>query len=119
MKFNFGNQTETTSDESRVINDLVENLERNGLTEDSDGPWGAPVVLAAKPKQELMHWSEYIWRLCVSFRKLNVVTRPFTYPIIRCDDAEREISEARFFTTINLDSGYWQAEYEEKSKWLC
>ena len=102
--------------ESRVITDLVEKLEKNGIIEDDDGPWGAPIVLAAKPNQEHLHWSQYTWRLCVSYRKLNAVTRPFTFPIIRCDDAVREIGNSRHFITMDLDSGYWQVECEESSK---
>jgi len=58
--------------ESKVINDLVEKLEKNGIIEDDDGPWGAPIVLAAKPHQEHLHWSQYTWRLCVSYRKLKM-----------------------------------------------
>ena len=51
--------------ESRVINELVEKLEANDIIEDDDGPWGAPIVLAAKANQEHLHWSQYVWRLCV------------------------------------------------------
>ena len=38
--------------EARIINKLVNALERNGLIEDNEGPWGALVVLAAKANQE-------------------------------------------------------------------
>ena len=55
--------------ETRVIDDLVSKLEKNGLVEDDDGPWGAMIVLAAKPNQEHVHWSQYVWRLCVSYRQ--------------------------------------------------
>ncbi len=102
--------------ETRVINDLVEKLEANGIIEDDDGPWGAPIVLAAKANQEHLHWSQYTWRLCVSYRKINAITRPFTFPIIRCDDAVKEIGNATCFITMDLDSGYWQVPCEEKSK---
>jgi len=102
--------------ETRVINDLLEKLEKNGLIEDDDGPWGAPIVLAAKPNQEHVHWSQYVWRLCVSYRKINAVTRPFTVPIIRCDDAVKEIGNAKFYITMDLDSGYWQICCEDSSK---
>ena len=102
--------------ETRVINDLVEKLEANGIVEDDDGPWGAPIVLAAKANQEHLPWSQYTWRLCVSYRKLNAVTRPFTFPIIRCDDAVKEIGDASCFITMDLDSGYWQVACEPSSK---
>lgn len=102
--------------ESRVINELIDKLEANGIIEDDDGPWGAPIVLAAKANQEHLHWSQYVWRLCVSYRKLNAIVRPFTFPIMRCDDAVREIGDSKYFITLDLDSGYWQVECEPNSK---
>lgn len=52
------------------------------------GPWGSAIVLAAKPHQEhIENIEDFIWRMCVSYRKLNSVTKPFQYPIPRCDDA--------------------------------
>ena len=102
--------------ESRVIDELVAKLEKNGLVEDDDGPWGALIVLAAKPNQEHVHWSQYVWRLCVSYRQLNAVTRPFTFPIVRCDDAVKAIGDAMFYITMDLDSGYWQIKVEASSK---
>ena len=105
--------------ESVVMNKLIDNLEHNGLVEDDDGPWGAMVVLAAKPNQGLKHYTEYQWRLCVSYRKLNQVTRPFKYPIPRCDDAVEDIDpEAKWFIAVDMDSEYWQlaAEPEARAK---
>ena len=102
--------------ESRVIDELVAKLEKNGLVEDDDGPWGALIVLAAKPNQAHVHWSQYVWRLCVSYRQLNAVTRPFTFPIVRCDDAVKAIGDAKYYITMDLDSGYWQIKVEDSSK---
>jgi len=53
--------------ESKVMETLVGKLEDNGLIEDNDGPWGAQVVLAAKPHQENVPWDQYQWRLCISY----------------------------------------------------
>ena len=63
--------------ESRIILKVVEGLKRDGIIKDNDGPWGALVMLAAKPNQEHKYWAEYIWRLCISYWKLNAITRPF------------------------------------------
>ena len=65
---------------------LVGRLDENGIVEEDDGPWGALVVLAAKPHQENVPWHKYYQRLCVSYQKLTQVTRQFTLPIPRCDD---------------------------------
>ena len=36
---------------------------------------------------EYSGYQKFIWRMCVSFRGLNKVTKIFEYPIPRCDDA--------------------------------
>ena len=46
------------------------------------------VVLAQKPHQEYINAIEnFIWRMCVSYRQLNAFTKPFQFPIPRCDDS--------------------------------
>ncbi len=95
---------------------LANELEANGVIEDDDGPWGSLVVLAGKPHQEHKHWSEYVWRLCVSYRPLNAITRPFIFPSRRCDDAARDIGSSRFYIVMDLLWGYWQVGLTEQSK---
>jgi hypothetical protein len=47
--------------ESCIIIQLVMTLFKNGLFETDDCPYGFPSVLAAKPHQEHVHWSDYVW----------------------------------------------------------
>jgi Reverse transcriptase (RNA-dependent DNA polymerase)/RNase H-like domain found in reverse transcriptase len=102
--------------EARVITQLARGLEENGLIEEARSPWGAQVVLAAKPNQDHVHWSEYVWRLTVSYRKLNAVTRPYIYPSRRCDDAARDIGRSKHFITMDFESGFWQVLLHETSR---
>ena len=96
---------------------LIQHLDDNGLTEVDDGPWGALIVLASKPGQEDVPWQDFVWRLCVFYRRMNQVTRPFMYPIPRCDDAVTEIPpSAKYFIAFDLDCGYWQVALEKKSR---
>ena len=74
--------------ESKVILTQVAQLLSNGWIEPCEGPWGSMVVLAQKPHQEnVTKIEDFVWRMCVSYRKLNAVTKPFQFPIPRCDDA--------------------------------
>ena len=103
--------------EAHIMIKLVTRLEDNGMVEDDDGPWGSQIVLAGKPGQENKSWDEYIWRLCVSYRRVNQKVRIFEFPIPRCDDAVDEIPPwAKFFLTMDLDAGYWQVKLEEESR---
>jgi hypothetical protein len=100
----------------RVIQELVETLQNKGLIEDDDRPWGSPIVLASKPNQGHIHWLRYVFRLCVSYRALNAITRPFLFPVRRCDDAIKQIGAARYVITMDLDAGYWQMRLQESSR---
>jgi len=74
--------------EKPIIMEQIKLLLANDWIEKCGGAWGSMIVLAAKPHQEHVDdISLFIWRMCVSYRGLNKVTRPFEYPIPRCDDA--------------------------------
>ena len=84
------------------VRDHVENLLHEGLIEPSNSPWAAPIVVVRKSDRSI--------RLCVDYRKLNTVTVKDAFPIPRVDDAIDHMSEAQYFSTLDLASGYWQVE---------
>ena len=55
-------------------------------------------------------------RFCVDYRKLNDVTQKNSYPLPRIDDCIAELGQAQWFSTLDLESGYWQIEMDEASK---
>ena len=55
-------------------------------------------------------------RFCVYYRRLNSVTRKDSYPIPRIDDDLDAISGAKYFSTLDLRSGYHQVEIEKTSR---
>ena len=52
----------------------------------------------------------------VDFRGLNEVTKDDRYPIPRMDDYLDCLGRARYYTTLDLKSVYWQVPMEESSK---
>lgn len=67
--------------EAQIITHLTGAMVTNAILEIDDGPYATLNVLAAKPNQERKHWTEYIWRLCVSYQPINVITQPFALTI--------------------------------------
>jgi len=74
--------------ESGIIMDHINSLLHNEWIRECSSAWGALIVLAPKLHQEhIKNIKDFIWRMCVSYCKLNVVTLAFEYPIPPCDDA--------------------------------
>ena len=52
-------------------------------------------------------------RLCVDYRALNEVTIKNKYPLPRIDDLFDQLKGAKYFSKIDLRSGYYQLKIKE------
>lgn len=55
-------------------------------------------------------------RFCVDYRRLNVLTVKDVYPLPRIEDVLHRLSGARFFTSLHLESGFWQVPMAEEHR---
>ena len=84
---------------------MVNEMEKRGIVRSSSSPWASPVVLVPKKDGSV--------RFCVDFRRLNSITQKDVYPLPRVDDILDTLGNARFFTTLDLASGYWQVPLDD------
>ncbi|XP_006854885.2 uncharacterized protein LOC18444659, partial [Amborella trichopoda] len=77
-----------------------------GYIRHSTSPWGAPVLFAKKADGTL--------RLCVDYRKLNQMTIKNKYPLPRIDELFDQLGGSKFFSKIDLRSGYHQLRIREE-----
>lgn len=96
-----------------VINKTVQELLDNNIIEHSNSPWNSPLLVVDKkpgPDGQKQH------RVVVDFRKLNSHTIGDAYPLPRIDDILDQLSHSKYFTTLDLASGYHQVLIEEQDK---
>ena len=55
-------------------------------------------------------------RFCCDFRYLNAVTIKDAYPIPRIDERLFKLGDAKFFTTLDLGSVFWQVPLRKKDR---
>jgi hypothetical protein len=75
-------------------------LQASGFIRPSKSPFGAP-ILFVKKKDGTM-------RMCVDYRALNGITVKNSYPLPRVDELFDRLQGARYFSKIDLRSGYHQ-----------
>ena len=86
-----------------------------GIIKESRSPYASPIVLARKKNGQL--------RMCVDYRTLNRRTIPDQYTVPRIDDALDCLSGSKWFSVLDLRSGYYQIpmteEDKEKTAFIC
>ena len=84
----------------------LQELMEKGFIRPSTSPWGAPVLFVKKHDGSL--------RLCVDYRQLNRVTIKNKYPLPRIDELFDQLGGSRYFSKIDLRSGYHQLRVREE-----
>ena len=84
----------------------LEELLDKGFIRPSTSLWGAPILPVKKKYGTL--------RLFIDYRKLNRVTVKNKYPLLRIDDLFYQLKRTRYFSKINLQTGYHQLRVREE-----
>ncbi|GFW03325.1 retrovirus-related Pol polyprotein from transposon 297 [Trichonephila clavipes] len=100
----------TSATSEAEINKQIQNLLAAGLIKESNSFYSSPVTLAYKRDEKQKT------RLCIDYRKLNAICKTDAEPLPRIDSLLDKLKSAKFFSTLDLASGYWHIPLHEKDK---
>jgi len=80
------------------------------IIEPSDSLISSPIVMARKKNGE--------FRLCVDYRSLNKITKPLPYPMQHIGSVLERIRGSKFFSKLDLSSGFLQVPMDRQSAHL-
>jgi len=91
-----------------IIDQQVGDMLKHGIVEPAASPWASNVVLAKKKDGSL--------RLCVDYRQINQITYQDTYPLPHIETCLNTLQGAKWFSTLDLRSGYHNIPIKEYDK---
>ncbi|GBG69259.1 hypothetical protein CBR_g3957 [Chara braunii] len=98
-----------SEEELSVLRAQLDDLLEKGWIRPSSSPYGAPVLFVRKKNKDL--------RLCIDYRKLNAQTIRNVGPLTRIDDLLERLGGAKFFSKLDLKSGYHQLEIRKEDRY--
>ena len=91
-----------------IVKAHIKQLLQTQVIRESCSPYAAPLVLVQKKDGSL--------RMCVDYRQLNAKTRRDAYPLPRIEESLDALTGAKWFSTLDLASGYNQVPVAEADK---
>ena len=99
-----------------LVEKHIEDMLQTGVISPSNSPWASPIVIVPK--------KDGTKRVCVDYRKgVNKVLKNSSYPLPDISDILSSLHQAKFFSCVDLKSGYHQVEVapedREKTAFVC
>ena len=91
-----------------VISNEIQSMLEKGAIRPSQRAWNSPLCIVKK--------GDGTYRVCLDARACNDLTKKDSYPLPLISDCLDSLSGAKWFCSMDLNSGFWQVDLEESSK---
>ncbi|KAK7933739.1 hypothetical protein WMY93_004635 [Mugilogobius chulae] len=91
-----------------AVRDHLRDLLEAGVIRESESPFSSPIVVVRKKNGDV--------RLCIDYRKLNLHTIKDAYALPNLEESFSALTGSRWFSVLDLKSGYYQIEMAEIDK---
>ncbi|GJX79916.1 putative reverse transcriptase domain-containing protein [Tanacetum coccineum] len=91
--------------EFEELSGQLKEIQDKGFIRPSSSPWGAPILFVKK--------KDGSFRMYIDYKELNKLTVKNRYPLPMIDDLFDQLQGLRFFSKIDLRSGYHQLRVHE------
>lgn len=93
--------------ETLRVREIVKDLLDKGVIQESESEYSSPILLVKKKNGQD--------RMCVDFRKLNEITVKDRFPLPRIDDHIDRLGQTKYFTSLDMATGFHQIAMEKES----
>lgn len=94
------------------VKEQITKMLRDDIIEPSDSPYNSPIFLVPKKSRD----GSKKFRLVVDFRDLNTKVEQDRFPLPRIEEVLDSLGSAKYFSTLDLYSGFHQVPLENSSR---
>lgn len=102
----------TIHSQKEEIERQVQKMLDENIIEPSVSSYNSPILLVPKKSEN----SDKKWRLVIDFRQLNKKILPDKFPLPRIDSILDQLGRAKYFSTLDLMSGFHQIPLDDNSR---
>ena len=92
----------------KEMDEQIDTMLKKDVITPSKSPWASGIVLVKKKDGSK--------RFCMDYRHLNDITIKDAYPLPRIDKSLDQLAGSKWFSCLDMNSGYWQVELDPNDR---
>ncbi len=92
----------------QIIAEMLEDMEKKGITEPSTAVWLSPIVFVNKPNGSKC--------LCLDYRQVNKHLATDIYPLPRLEELVDQAAGHKYYVTLDMREAYFQLLLDDESR---